>query len=86
MLAPNRTTAPLHLPDYNLPGYDYLHREVPFYDALTGRGFGQERFVAARQKSADPGQAGPCPACRTRRVGKPQGKRLAALRALSQET
>ena len=25
------------LPIHNLPGYYYLHREVPFYDAHTGR-------------------------------------------------
>ena len=29
-------------PYYNLPGYYYLHRQVPLYDAFTGRDIGQD--------------------------------------------
>ena len=32
----------LDRPYYNLPGYYYLHRQVPFYDAFTGHGIGQD--------------------------------------------
>ena len=29
-------------PYYNLPGYYYLHRAIPFYDAFTGRAFNRD--------------------------------------------
>ena len=34
---------------YNLPGYYYLHRKIPFYDGITGRGLhGNEEAVSTR--------------------------------------
>ena len=29
-------------PYYNLPGYYYLHREIPFYDAYSGRAINED--------------------------------------------
>ena len=34
-------------PYYNTPGYYYLHREIPFYDAFTGRGINQSLAAVA---------------------------------------
>ena len=44
---------------FNLPGYYYLHRKIPFYDRFTGRGLkGNLEAVSSRVShilSADPG-------------------------------
>ena len=50
-------------PYYNTPGYYYLHRAIPFYDAFTGRGINQSLTTVAASVShlvsADPGLAVP---------------------------
>ena len=50
-------------PYYNLPGYYYLHRGIPFYDAFTGRGVSQDLAAISASishlLSADPGLAVP---------------------------
>ena len=53
-------------PYYNTPGYYYLHRAIPFYDAFTGRGINRSRtsinasvshLVTADPRLAVPGYA-----------------------------
>ena len=50
-------------PYYSLPGYYYLHRRIPFYDAFTGRGVSQDLATLSSSVShllsADPGVAVP---------------------------
>ena len=45
-------------PYYNLPGYYYLHREIPFYDTFSGRGISRDAATVAASVShivsADP--------------------------------
>ena len=38
-------------PYFNLPGYYYLHRAIPFYDAHTGRGFNRNLATVAASVS-----------------------------------
>ena len=38
-------------PYFNLPGYYYLHREIPFYDAHTGHGINQNLATVAASAS-----------------------------------
>ena len=38
-------------PYFNLPGYYYLHRAIPFYDAFTGRGINQSLAAVAASVS-----------------------------------
>ena len=38
-------------PYFNLPGYYYLHRSIPFYDAVTGRGINQDLATLAASVS-----------------------------------
>ena len=46
-------------PYYNLPGYYYLHRKIPFYDASTGSGLKRNveevSSLVSHIVSADPG-------------------------------
>ena len=50
-------------PYYNLPGYYYLHRAIPFYDAFTGHGISQDLATisgsVSHLLSADPALAVP---------------------------
>ena len=38
-------------PYYNLPGYYYLHREIPFYDAFSGRSINKDMETVAASVS-----------------------------------